>query len=223
MSDGAGSGLYGRSKLRESLCGGRVWHGDVMEEHFWNVSCGTNPTKESIQTSQCFNTAVRVHWFPPDKFTGTPAMIYPAVGSTFEFFLGGWCVATFLQLPPGFWLEKLNPISIPYFNLRQQLRAIDIFSSFWACQRWCTQTALAFEHPSFSTIAIILPWPTGRVQHNPSCDDRCSSKTSECPPPLKHKGVPFAVPSASSIIHSSFTIHLWTYILGYKLVPRLLL
>jgi hypothetical protein len=31
-----------------------------------------------------------------------------------------------------------------------------------------TQTALAFVRPSFSTIDITLPWPIGRVQHNPS-------------------------------------------------------
>jgi len=50
-----------------------VWPGAVMDEHFWSVFCGTNPT-ESIQTSQCYNTAVRVRCFPPDRFTGTAAV-----------------------------------------------------------------------------------------------------------------------------------------------------
>jgi hypothetical protein len=83
-------------------------------------------------------------------------MIFPAEGSTFEFFLLGCRVAPFHQLPPGFWFERLNPIFLPYFHLRQQSRAIAFFS-FCVCQRWCTQTALAFERPSFSTIATTLP------------------------------------------------------------------
>jgi hypothetical protein len=153
-----------------------VWPGAVMDEHFWSVSCGTNPTKESIHTSQCYNTAVRVHRFLPDSFTGTAAMIFPAECNTFDFFLEGWRAAPFHQLPPGFWFEKLNPIFIPHLNLRQQSMALlssplSAFISVRALKEHWILNALTFQLP-LSCLDRHAWWSIIHLL----CNGRCSSK-----------------------------------------------
>jgi len=133
-----------------------VWQGDVMEEHFWNVSCGTNPTRESIQTSQCFNTAVE---FTVSLQTSSQGLQpFFLLNAAPLILLRGLTCGALPLIAAWIMVQKAEPNFYPF----------RFFSSFCVCQRWCTQTALAFESPSFSTIAITLPWSRDRVQHNPS-------------------------------------------------------
>jgi hypothetical protein len=177
MSDGAGSGLHGRSELRESLCGALkcVWHGDVMEEHFWNVSHGTNPIKESIQTSQCFKTAVEFvslqtssHILQPWFFLLKAAPLNSSSG------VDVWCPSINCRLDSGSnsWTQFSSPIPI-YASSRGRLLSFPLstFVSVGAPKQHWPLNALAFQQLPL----LCLERQVGCSIIHMLCNGRCSS------------------------------------------------
>lgn len=152
-----------------------VWHEDVMEEHFWNVSCGTNPTKKSIQTSQCFNTAVEFtvslqtssHGLQPWFFLLNAAPLNssygvevwrPSINCRLDYVSKSW--------------TQFSSISI-YASSRGRLLSypLSAFVSVGAPKQHWLLNALAFQQLPL----LCLDWQIGCNIIHLLCDGSCSS------------------------------------------------